>query len=85
MTGAMWKRLLAGIAAAVLLADAARAEPPMWVVRDKDSELVLFGCAYLALALWKLVGERREVPRLLYDGFRAKYSELAADPPPKAH
>jgi cation:H+ antiporter len=48
-------------------------------------ELVLFGLAYLVLALWSLVGDRREVPRLLYDGFRAKYSDLAADPPPQVH
>jgi cation:H+ antiporter len=49
-------------------------------------ELVLFGLAYLVLALWSLVGDRREVPRLLYDGFRAKYSDLAAaDPPHDTH
>ncbi|HET9771068.1 MAG TPA: sodium:proton exchanger [Acidimicrobiia bacterium] len=49
-------------------------------------ELVLFGLAYLALGLWGLVGSRREVPRLLHDGFRAKYSELsAADPPHQPH
>jgi hypothetical protein len=49
-------------------------------------ELVLFGVAYLALGLWGLVGSRREVPRLLHDGFRAKYSELAAaDPPTQPH
>jgi cation:H+ antiporter len=50
------------------------------------AELVLFGLAYLALALWSLVGERRAVPRLLHDGFRAKYSDLvAADPPHQPH
>ncbi|MGH9010564.1 MAG: sodium:proton exchanger [Acidimicrobiia bacterium] len=50
------------------------------------TELVLFGLAYLALAGWGLVGSRREVPKLLHDGFRAKYSELAAaDPPHKPH
>jgi len=49
-------------------------------------ELVLFGLAYLALGLWGLVKERREVPRLLHDGFRAKYTELvAADPPKPPH
>jgi cation:H+ antiporter len=49
------------------------------------TELVLFGLAYLVLALFSLLGERREVPRLLRDGFRAKYSDLAADPPPPVH
>jgi cation:H+ antiporter len=48
-------------------------------------ELVLFGLAYLVLAVYGLFGERRAVPRLLHDGFRAKYSDLAADPPPQAH
>ena len=49
-------------------------------------ELVLFALAYLALGLYGLIRQRREVPRLLHDGFRAKYSELAAaDPPPDAH
>ena len=47
-----------------------------------DTELVLFGVIYLVLALWGLVGSRREVPRLLQDGFRAKYSELS---PPTHH
>jgi cation:H+ antiporter len=45
-------------------------------------ELMLFGLAYLALAAHGLVGSRKEVPRLLHDGFRAKYSELAAADPP---
>jgi cation:H+ antiporter len=50
------------------------------------TELILFGLAYLALGLWGLAGSRREVPRLLHDGFRAKYSELAAaDPPHQPH
>jgi cation:H+ antiporter len=49
-------------------------------------ELVLFGLAYLSLGLWGLVKDRRQVPRLLHDGFRAKYSELAAaDPPRQPH
>lgn len=49
-------------------------------------ELVLFGLVYMALGFWGLVGGRREVPRLLHDGFRAKYSELAAaDPPSQPH
>lgn len=51
------------------------------------TELMLFGLAYLVLGLWGLVGNRRAVPRLLHDGFRAKYSELvaAADPPDRSH
>ncbi len=49
-------------------------------------ELVVFGLAYLALGLWGLIGSRREVPRLVHDGFRARYSELsAADPPQQPH
>ena len=51
-----------------------------------DTELILFGVIYLILGLWGLVGSRREVPRLFHDGFRAKYSELAAaDPPHQPH
>ena len=46
-------------------------------------ELVLFAFVYLALALWGLTKNRREVPRLLHDGFRAKYSELVAKDPPQ--
>ena len=45
-------------------------------------ELVLFGLAYLVLAFHGLIGSRREVPRLLHDGFRADYKELSAGPPP---
>jgi hypothetical protein len=33
--------------AALLLAGAAQAMPPVWVVRDKDSELVLFGSVHV--------------------------------------
>ena len=51
-----------------------------------DTELVLFGLVYVVLALVVLVGSRREVPRLLKDGFRTKYSDLvAADPPRQPH
>ena len=51
-----------------------------------DVELILFGVIYLVLGAWVLVGSRREVPRLFRDGFRAKYSELAAaDPPHQPH
>ena len=46
------------------------------------TELVLFGAAYLLLGIQQLIGCRREVPRLLHDGFRADYSELSARPPP---
>ena len=45
-------------------------------------ELVLFGLAYLVLAFHGLIGSRREIPRLLHDGFRADYKELSAGPPP---
>lgn len=40
-------RLLAGAALAVAVALPARAEPPMWVVRDADSEMVLFGSVHI--------------------------------------
>ena len=51
-----------------------------------DVELILFGVIYIVLALVGLARSRREVPRLLRDGFRAKYSELAAaDPPHQPH
>ncbi len=43
----LWKRGLIGIAAALSLAGAAHARPPVWVVRDKDSELVLFGSVHI--------------------------------------
>ncbi len=46
-------------------------------------ELVLFGLAYLVLAFHGLIGSRREIPRLLHDGFRADYKELSAGPPPQ--
>jgi cation:H+ antiporter len=45
-------------------------------------ELVLFSLAYLAMGLWVLAGSRREVPRLLHDGFRADYAELSTSPEP---
>lgn len=40
-------RALAAFAAALVLAGPARADPPIWVVRDADSELVLFGSVHL--------------------------------------
>lgn len=40
-------RALAALAAALALAGPAHADPPMWVVRDADSELVLFGSVHL--------------------------------------
>jgi len=38
---------LAGACAALLFAGAAAAEPPVWVVRDQDSEVVLFGSVHI--------------------------------------
>jgi len=38
---------VAGALAALAFAGAAAAEPPMWVVKDKDSELVLFGSIHV--------------------------------------
>jgi uncharacterized protein YbaP (TraB family) len=40
-------RSLLGLAAALALALPARAEPPVWVVRDADSEVVLFGSIHV--------------------------------------
>jgi uncharacterized protein len=42
----LWARV-AGAVAALALAGGAAAEPPMWIVRDKDSELVLFGSIHV--------------------------------------
>lgn len=42
----MWKAALAAIAA-LFAATAAQAQPPVWVVRDHDSELVLFGSVHV--------------------------------------
>lgn len=41
------KSLLAGLLAAALLAPAARAQPPVWVVKDADSEMLLFGSVHV--------------------------------------
>ena len=43
---ALWAALV-GALSALLLAGAAAAEPPVWVVRDKDSEVVLFGSVHV--------------------------------------
>jgi uncharacterized protein YbaP (TraB family) len=42
----MWKSLALALAA-VLSAGAAQAKPPVWVVRDHDSEMVLFGSVHV--------------------------------------
>jgi uncharacterized protein YbaP (TraB family) len=42
----LWRRL-AGALAALAFAGAAAAEPPVWVVKDKDSEVVLFGSVHV--------------------------------------
>lgn len=41
-----WKTF-AGAVAALAFAGAAAAEPPVWVVKDKDSEIVLFGSIHV--------------------------------------
>jgi len=41
------RRVLLGLAAAFAVALPARAEPPVWVVRDADSEMVLFGSVHV--------------------------------------
>ena len=41
------RRLLLSLGAALLLAAPAFAKPPMWVVKDGDSELVLFGSVHV--------------------------------------
>ena len=40
-------RLIAGLAAALLLAAPAQAQPPVWVVKDANSEMVLFGSVHV--------------------------------------
>lgn len=42
----MWKSLVLALAA-VLAAGAAQAKPPVWIVRDHDSEMVLFGSVHV--------------------------------------
>lgn len=41
------RTLLAGLAAAFVLAPAAYAQPPVWVVKDADSEMLLFGSVHV--------------------------------------
>lgn len=41
------RRALAGALAALVLATAAQAQPPVWLVTDADSEMVLFGSVHL--------------------------------------
>jgi uncharacterized protein YbaP (TraB family) len=40
-------RYLAGLAAALVVAAPARAEPPVWIVKDADSEMVIFGSVHV--------------------------------------
>lgn len=47
MTARLWKSLAASVAALVLTAGEARAQPPVWVVSDADSEVVLFGSVHV--------------------------------------
>jgi hypothetical protein len=42
----IWAAAL-GLAAGLAVAGAAAAQPPVWIVRDKDSELVLFGSVHV--------------------------------------
>jgi len=42
-----------------------------------DTELVIFSLIYLVLAAWLLLRQRVRVPKLLRDGFRTPYPELA--------
>ena len=41
------RRLLLAAAAALAVSGAARAQPPVWVVRDADSEMLIFGSVHL--------------------------------------
>ncbi|MGZ6013951.1 MAG: TraB/GumN family protein [Caulobacteraceae bacterium] len=43
----IWTRGFLGLLAALSLAGAAQARPPMWVVRDKNSEMLLFGSVHI--------------------------------------
>jgi cation:H+ antiporter len=43
-------------------------------------ELVSFSIAYLVLAVYVLLSRRRDVPRLLRDGFMTRYPELSGRP-----
>lgn len=43
----MWKFRLLGAVAALCLASPALAKPPVWIVRDADSEIVLFGSVHV--------------------------------------
>lgn len=47
MPRTLWTSLAAAIAALGLAASAAHAQPPVWVVSDADSELVLFGSVHV--------------------------------------
>jgi cation:H+ antiporter len=45
-------------------------------------ERIGVGIVYIALGLWVLFGDRRRIPRLLRDGFRAPYAELTSPDDP---
>ena len=40
-------------------------------------ERIAVGCVYMVLGLWIFIGDRQRMPRLLRDGFRTPYAELA--------
>ncbi|HEX6844672.1 MAG TPA: sodium:proton exchanger [Actinomycetota bacterium] len=53
-----------------------------------DFERIAVGIVYLILAAWIIVGNWRQVPIVLRDGFRSSYDELAvplAEPPATLH
>jgi cation:H+ antiporter len=53
--------------------------PEQW----HDAERIIVGVVYLLLGFWALRGERGQVRRLLRDGFRASYDELAEGSAPR--
>ena len=69
-------RLLAGLAAAFLLATPADAAPPMWVVKDANSEMILFGSIHVLPPFWQKVTLFNPVVYLV-SGFRWSFFGMA--------
>jgi cation:H+ antiporter len=44
-------------------------------------ERIAVGILYMVLGLWRVIGNRAEVPRMFHDGFRASYAELGKTTP----